>query len=105
MVLDNKKRAIWIKDRDIDWSGLQDLPKEVQKRVRHRECKFTFGTIGEYEDGFTKIVWQISPDGRFYYLDKWYGGKTTDEKEIWLQGVIDTNCRFVEKLQINMKKN
>lgn len=37
MVLDNKKRAIWIKDRVIDWSGFQDLPKEVQKRVRHRE--------------------------------------------------------------------
>lgn len=56
-------------------------------------------------NGLAKIVWQISPDGRFHYLDKYYGGKTTDEKNIWLQGVIDTNCRFVKKLQINFKED
>ena len=105
MVLDNKKRVIWIKNRDIDWNGFQDLPKEVQKRVRRRECKYTFGTIDEYKDGVTKIIWQISPDGRYHYLDKWYGGKTTDEKEIWLQGVIDTNCKFIEKLRIHIKED
>ena len=53
MVLYNKKRVIWIKNRDIDWNGFEDLPKEVQKRVRRRECKYTFGTIDEYKDGVT----------------------------------------------------
>ncbi|MBP3566429.1 MAG: hypothetical protein J6J76_02615 [Paraprevotella sp.] len=105
MVLDNKKRVRWVKDIDIDWNGFQELPKDVQKRVCRRECKYTFGTIGEYKDGVTKIIWQISPDGRYYYLDKYYGGKTTNEKNIWLQGVIDTHCRFVEKLQILIKKD
>ena len=98
-----KKRAQWIKNKDIDWTGFQDLPNDVQKRVHHRECKYTFGTIGEYKNEVTKIVWQISSDGRYHYLDKWYGGKTTDETNIWLQGVIDTNCRFVEKLRIQIK--
>ena len=105
MVLDNKKRVRWIKNRDIDWLGFQDLPKVVQKKVHNRECKYTFGTIGEYKNGVITLVWQISPDGRFHYLDKYYGGKTTDEKNIWLQGVIDTNCRFVKKLQINFKED
>ena len=105
ILLDNKKRVRWIKNRDIDWTGFQDLPKEVKKRVHRRECKYTFGTIGKYENGVTKIVWQISPDGRYHYLDKWYGGKTTDEKDIWLQGVIDTNCQFVEKLRIHIKED
>ena len=105
MVLDNKKRVRWIKNRDIDWTGFLDLPNEVQKIVNRRMCKYTFGTIGEYKNGVTKIIWQISPDGKYHYLDKYYGGKTTDEKEIWLQGAIDTNCRFVEKLQIKMKQN
>ena len=105
ILLDNKKRVKWVKNENIDWSGFQDLPKEVQKRVHRRECKYTFGTIGKYENGVTKIVWQISPDGRYHYLDKWYGGKTTDEKEIWLQGVIDTNCKFVEKLRIHIKED
>ena len=54
---------------------------------------------------FTNIVWQISPDGRYHYLDKYYGGKITDEKEIWLEGKIDTDCRFVEKLQIHIKED
>ena len=105
MILDNKKRVRWIKNEDVNRNGFQDLTKEVQKRVLHRECKYTFGTIDKYENGITKIVWQISPDGRCHYLDKWYGGKTTDEKEIWLQGVIDTNCRFVEKIRIHIKED
>lgn len=105
MILDNKKRVRWIKNEDIDWTGFLDLPNEVQKRVHHRECKYTFGTIGEYKNGVTTIVWQISPDGRYHYLDKWYGGKTTDEKEIWLEGKIDTNCQFVEKLRIHIKED
>ena len=105
MILDNKKIVRWIKNRDIDWLGFQDLPKEVQKRVHRRECRYTFGTIGEYENGVTKIVWQISPDGRYHYLDKYYGGKITDEKEIWFEGVIDTNCKFVEKLRIHIKED
>lgn len=104
MILDNKKRVRWIKNSDIDWTGFKNLPKEVQKRVRHRECKYIFGTTGKYENGVTEIVWQISPDGRYHYLDKWYGGKTTDEKEIWLEGKIDTNCKFVEKLKIDIKE-
>ena len=64
MVLDNKKKIRWIKNRDIDWNGFQNLPKDVQKRVRRRECKYTFGTIGEYNNGVTTIIWQINPDGR-----------------------------------------
>ncbi len=54
---------------------------------------------------FTNIVWQISPDGRYNYLDKYYGSKTTDEKEIWLEGKINMNCMFVEKLQIHIKED
>lgn len=104
MILDNKKRVWWIKNRDIDWASFQDLPKEVQRRVHRRECKYTFGTNCKYNNGTTTLVWQISPDGRYHYLDKWYGGKTTDEQDIWLQGVIDTNCQFVEKLRIHIKE-
>jgi hypothetical protein len=54
---------------------------------------------------FTNIVWQISPDGRFHYLDKYYEGITTDEKDIGFEGKIDMNCMFVEKLQIHIKED
>ena len=54
---------------------------------------------------FTNIVWQISPEGRFHYLDKYYEGITTDEKDICFEGKIDMNCMFVEKLQIHIKED
>ena len=39
MVLDNKKKVRWIKNADIDWTGFQDLPNDVQKRVHRREIR------------------------------------------------------------------
>jgi len=99
IVKDNKKRVGWIKNKDIDWNGISELPKEVQRRVRRRVCNYDFG-IFDFERGATKIMWQISPNGKYHYLDKYYGGKTTDEKDIRLYGVIDTNCKIVEKLHI-----
>ena len=36
----------------------------------------------------------------YYYLDKYNGGKTTDEKDIRLCGVIDSEYRFVEKWRL-----
>ena len=47
-------------------------------------------------------MWKISPNGKCHYLDKYYGGKTTDEKDVRLYGVIDTNCKIVGKLQIKI---
>ena len=60
MILDNKKRVWWIKNRDIDWASFQDLPKEVQRRVHRRECKYTFGTNCKYNNGTTTLVWQLA---------------------------------------------
>lgn len=99
IVKDNKKKVGWIKNKDIDWDGISELPKEVQRRICGRVCKYDFG-IFDFENGAAKIMWQISPNGEHHYLDKYYGGKTTDEKDIRLYGVIDTNCKIVEKLHI-----
>ena len=102
IVKDNKKKVGWIKNKDIDWDGISELPKEVQRRICGRVCKYDFG-IFDFENGAAKIMWQISPNGKYHYLDKYYGGKTTDEKDIRLYGVIDSNCRVVEKLRITIK--
>ncbi len=99
IVKDNKKKVGWIKNKDIDWNGIPELPKEVQRRVRRKVCNYDFG-IFDFENGAAKIMWQISPNGKYHYLDKYYGGKTTDEKDIRLYGVIDTNCKIVGKLHI-----
>lgn len=99
MLIDNTNHLYFIKDEDIDWESISNLPQEVKERVIQRERKYDFGVLC-YENGLAKIKWQISPDGSYHYLDKYYGGKQTDEKYIALWGVIDTHCHFVEKLHI-----
>ena len=74
------------------------MPKEVQRRV----CKYDFG-IFDFENEAAKIMWQISPNGKYHYLDKYYGGKTTVEKDTRLYGVIDTNYKIVGKLHVKMR--
>lgn len=97
MLIDNHYHLCFIKDEDIAWDSITDLPKEVKNRVAIRERRYDFG-VQCFENGLAKILWQISPDGSYHYLDKYYCGKQTDEKYIALLGVIDTHCRFVEKL-------
>lgn len=101
IVKDNKKRVGWIKNKDIDWNGISELPEEVQRRIRRRVCKYDFG-IFDFENGAAMIMWQISPDGKYHYLDKYYGGKITDEKDIRLYGIIDTNSKIIGKLHIKI---
>lgn len=102
IVKDNKNRVGWIKNRDIDLNGISELTKEIQRRVRRRVCNYDFG-IFDFENGAAKIMWQISPNGKYHYLDKYYGGKTTDEKDIRLYGLIDTNCNIIEKLYVKIE--
>ena len=99
MVLDNKSKVCGVRKGDINWESIAGLPKEVLQRVKRRKSVYSF-EIYEYHDGVAKVVWQISPDGSYYYLDKYNGGKTTDEKDIRLCGVIDSEYRFVEKWRL-----
>ena len=99
MLIDNHYHLCFIKDKDIDRDSIADLPQDVKNRVSIRERRYDFG-IQCFENGLAQIVWQISPDGSYHYLDKYYCGKQTDEKYIALLGVIDTHCRFVEKLHV-----
>ena len=104
IVIDNKGRLTIVNDSDVNWNSISTLPSEIQKRIQKREAKYDFEI--SYELGGTiELMWQVSPNGRYYYLDEYGTGPQTDEKEIWLQGVIDTNCRFVEKLRIHNKGN
>lgn len=86
---------------EIDWDSVGHLPAEVQDRIRNREVKFfSSGLFGGYHHGVIGVMWTVCPDGKTYYLDKYYGGPQTDEKQIVLYGFIDTRCRFVVKMQV-----
>jgi hypothetical protein len=97
VVVDDNRNIPIIRLQDIDWTSVSCLPDKVKEHIRKRKAEYSFG-ICKYEDGVAKVMWKVSPDGRYHYLDKFGNGPTTDEKEIELYGKIDTKCRFVEKL-------
>lgn len=99
MVVDDKRRIIIVHPRDVDWDSVSALPDKVKKFIRKRSARYDFSVNG-YKDGIAKVMWQVSPDGSWYYLDKLGNGPITDEKDIRLYGYIDAECRFVEKLHI-----
>lgn len=97
MVVDDNRKITIVHSKDIDWDSVSALPEKVQKLIRKRTAKYDF-SIYDYNGGVAKVVWQVSPDGSWYYQDKLGYGPVTDEKDIRLYGYIDTKCRFVEKL-------
>lgn len=97
MVVDDNRKITIVHPKDIDWDSVSVLPNKVQKLIRKRMAIYDF-CIYDYNDGVAKVMWQVSPDGSWYYQDKYGNGPITDEKDIRLYGHIDTQCRFVEKL-------
>ena len=97
MVVDDNRKITIVHSKDIDWDSVSALPEKVLKLIRKRTAKYDF-SIYDYNGGVAKVVWQVSPDGSWYYQDKLGNGPITDEKDIRLYGYIDTKCRFVEKL-------
>ena len=101
MIVDDNRNIPIIRLQDIDRASVSCLPDKVKEHIRKRKAEYSFG-ISEYKDGIATIMWRVSPDGRYHYLDKFGNGPTTDEKEIELHGKIDTKCRFVEKLHVGI---
>lgn len=100
-MLRNHSGKFQIRTEDIDWSSAGRLSEGVLNRIRNKEAKYrSSGVCGEYRNGVADIMWQVSPNGKTYYLDKYGVGPRTDEKEIMLYGFIDTRCRFVVKLRV-----
>lgn len=97
MVVDDNRKIMIVHPKDIDRDSVSVLPDKVQELIRKRMAKYDF-SIYDYNGGVAKVVWQVSPDGSWYYQDKLGNGPITDEKDIRLYGYIDTKCRFVEKL-------
>ena len=97
MVVDDNRKITIVHPKDINWDSVSVLPDKVQELIRKKMAEYDF-CIYDYHGGVAKVMWQVSPDGSWYYQDKLGNGPTTDEKDIRLYGHIDTKCRFVEKL-------
>lgn len=54
--------------------------------------------------GTIELKWQVSPNGKYFYLDEYGTRPQTNEKEIWLHGTIDNKCNVVKKMQVLTEK-
>lgn len=99
MVVDVNQLLRIVRSGDIDSESLRALPEELKKRIEKHESKYMFGVF-HYRNGVAEVTWQVSPDGKTHYLDKYGNGRTTGETKIFLSGAIDTRCRVVKKLRL-----
>ena len=87
-----------VKDEDIDWKSLDNLPGNLIQRVQDRDGHFPTLVYG-FRNGIAEVQWQINPDGRYYMDDDGFG--MTDDEEIALWGKIDRTGTVVEKFKYN----
>ncbi len=106
-ILRDYKGRFKLKDTDIDWHSIKDLPEKVKVIIKRRDTPYHISGILSpgFTNGVAGIVWVVSPDGKTYYLDKWYNGSQTDEKEITIFGFIDNHCRVIVKMRVVQEDN
>ena len=96
--LDAGEVLVTVRDEDIDWKSLDNLPGNLIQRVQDRDGHFPTLVYG-FHDGIAEVQWQINPDGRYYMDDDGFG--MTDDEEISLWGKIDRAGNVVEKFKYN----
>ena len=89
--LDAGEVLVNVKDEDIDWKSLDNLPGNLIQRVQDRDGHFPTLVYG-FHDGIAEVQWQI------YYMDD-DGFGMTDDEEIALWGKIDRAGNVVEKFK------
>ena len=94
--LDAGEVLVNVKDEDIDWMSLDNLPGNLIQRVQDRDGHFPTLVYG-FHDSIAEVQWQINPDGRYYMDDDGFG--MTDDEEIALWGKIDRAGNVVEKFK------
>lgn len=94
--IDEGATLLTVTEDDIDWVSLKKLPEnaiDVAQRLSFHFPSF----IKAYKNGVAIVEWQLNPDGRYYMDDDGFG--MTDDEEINIYGVIDTEGKVVVKFQ------
>lgn len=94
--MDGNQRLLTVREDDIDWDSLADLPEDAVGRARALSFHFP-SFIRHFENGVAEVSWQLNPDGRYYMDEDGYG--MTDDEEITIYGFIDQNAKVVVKFR------
>lgn len=94
--MDGNEYLVTVTQNDVDWDSLKNLPEEALDVARSLSFHFP-SFIRYYENGVAVVSWQLNPDGRYYMDDDGFG--MTNDVEIEIYGIIDTNGNVVVKFQ------
>ena len=90
--MDANENLTTVKDKDICWDHIADLPSDSQF-VARQKCFHYPSFVRQYKNGVAMVVWQLNPDGRYYMDDDGFG--MTDDEEINIYGFIDRTGQVV----------
>ena len=80
---------------DFDWEDIEQTGYAYL--VRKMEVLYSFD-VGRFQDGLAEVYWMIHPDGSYYADESGFG--RTDDKEVNLHALIDTQCHVVQKFRL-----
>ena len=85
-----------VKEDDIDWDSLKDLPENSIERAHKLDAHFPT-RIRSFENGVAQVSWQLNPDGMYYMDEDGYG--MTDDDEVEIYGFIDRKGNVIVKFK------
>ena len=94
--IDEGATLLTVTEDDIDWASLKKLPENAIHVAQRLSFHFP-SFIRTFKNGVAVVQWQLNPDGRYYMDDDGFG--MTDDEEINIYGIIDTEGRVVVKFQ------
>lgn len=77
---------IFFSQEDINWDSLKGLSDDAIYRAKSLDMEFP-SFIGNFDNGFARVSWQLNPDGRYYMDDDGFG--MTSDVEIEIYAFVD----------------
>ena len=91
-----------VKEEDIEWSTLKELPEDVQNNARTQFAMYPTFVEG-FSNGVARVRWQINPDGRYWMADDGFG--MTSDVEVEIYGYINKEGKVVGKFRLPCEKD
>lgn len=77
---------------DINWDSLEGLSDDAISRAKSLDMEFP-SFIGNFDNGFARVSWQLNPDGRYYMDDDGFG--MTNDVEIEIYAFVDKELNIL----------
>ena len=85
---------------DVDMEELEDVENSGNARVMWAQYGFN---IGLFRGGRAIVSWTLHPEGTYFADPDGFG--MTDDEEVKVYGIVDTQCKIVKPFSLIYPKN